>query len=321
MTEPIKAAQFWDLYFRNLFLRLERDGSGYKGVAYANDSGLGPPAGIFHERPQTQIQVSRAELVSYDYSSDGRFSLFLARPKSIGTALDAIISQSYPYRDPAPFSKERMAQLCAELRERIGSANEREADLSVLHGELSRMLVEYAPSFDQPIAALVWLLGELRQRDSAEPILQVLQNSPYCPIGKVQVHFTALNAGFAALWKINDKASIWKALELMRESDTSGRQKLGALIERLFSTKELLSLDLLEEDYFSVDFWLARLKPYRDWNTNDWDRYDTNALFWELRCLAAMRLSASEGGLSQMLLRDEVATVREAVRQQGNGAM
>lgn len=313
--EIITAIQFWDLYFRNEFVRLERDSNWYKGVVYVNASSPGAPAGMFRKRPKKEVQVFRTELGSYDYSSDGRFALFFAGPKSIGAALEAVIAKEYPYRDPAPFGKDRMAELCVDLRARMKLTNDSEADLAIVHSDLSRMIEDYYVGFNQSIAALVWLLGELRQRSSAEFVLQVLQNSPYSRTGKIQLHFTAVNAAFSALWKINDKQSVWKALDLMRGSDTSGQQKVGALIERLFSTKELLSLDLLDEDYLSVDRWLTRLEPFRGWRTNDWDRYDASSLFWELRCLAASRLPVHATELREVLLRDEVATVRETARQ------
>jgi hypothetical protein len=169
------------------------------------------------------------------------------------------------------------------------------------------MINDHQPSWDQPIAALVWLLGEQRDRSSAPVLIEVLRNSSYSVFAKHRIHFTAVDAAFSALWKINDKTTLWKILELMRESSESGRRKMAALFERLFSTNELLSLDLYGDKYTDADFWSALLEPFRRYGHLDWDRRNVDALFWEIRLLAAIRLPVQEAAPLNKLAADESA--------------
>lgn len=303
------AALFWDLYFRNLFVRLERSGKGYRGEAYADPASAKPPAGFFRERKLRTVEIRMDHLRDYDYRSDGRFALILERPSGIRAALDAVIEKRYPYRDPAPFGKERMAELCTALRDRIGDGS-----LSAAERLLLRMIAEHTPALDQPIAALVWLVGEQRQKGSAPVLLSVLRNSSYWPFAEHRLHFTPVDAAFSALWKIDEKGITGELLEFMRMTSESGQRKIAALFERLLSTAELLSLDKLGERYLDPEFWADAIGNVLGASPLDRDRRDADALFWEIRLLAAQRLPRSETAVLEKLSLDEVGIVRDAAR-------
>ncbi|HYZ84364.1 MAG TPA: hypothetical protein VE621_08175 [Bryobacteraceae bacterium] len=311
MSSTKDAAHFWDLYFRNLFVRLERSANGYRGLAYADPISARAPVGFFRPRQTKAIEISMDELRRYDYDGDGRFSLILRRPATLIAALDAVIAMTYPYRDPAPYGKERMAELCSLLRARIMPS--RDGGLESAHQILSRMIAEHTPALDQPIAALVWVLGEQRQKLSAPYVLEVVKNSSYWPFARHQLHFTAVDTAFSALWKIDEKGITWEVLDLMRHSSESGKRKMAALMERLFSTTELLSLDRLDEKYLDPEFWANYLAPFRNAGPLDFDRNDAHSLFWEIRFLSAIRLPIRESELLKRLYGDEVGTVRQVV--------
>src|ERR1700741_1195036 len=262
MTHHTEAGQFWDLYFRNLLVRLEREGGNYRALAYADPQSVGAPIGFLRESKLRSVAVSKDQLLGYDYGADERFALLLKRPKTLIASLEAIISKTYPYRDAAPFGKVRMAELCFQLRVKLLTEK---TDVSVTAGEniLSQMIANYVPVLDQPIAALVWVLGEQRQTSSATVILDVIRYSPYVSSARQRLHFTSVDAAFSALWKINDKTKMWQILQLMVDSNDSCRRKLAALFERLLSTRDLLGLHLLGEQYSDPDFWTKFLEPFR----------------------------------------------------------
>ena len=175
------------------------------------------------------------------------------------------------------------------------------------------MIEDHTPALDQPIAVLVWILGEQRDRSSATVLYEVLYNSSYSAFAPHRLHFTAVNAAFSALWKVNEKTVVWKILDLMRDSSESGRMKMAALIERLFSTTELLSLDRCGDQYSDFNFWAKLLEPFRAYGPLEWDRWDVNSLFWEIRLQAAIRLPLQEMKLLDRLGGDEVGTIRDLV--------
>lgn len=303
------AALFWDLYFRNLFVRLERSDKGYRGETYADPISAKPPVGFFRERKLRTVEIGMGRLRDYDYRTDGRFALILERPSGIRAAFDAVIEKWYPYRDPAPFGKERMAELCTGLRDRTGDGS-----LTAAEHLLSRMIAEHTPALDQPIAALVWLIGEQREKRSAPVLLEVLRNSSYWPFAEHRLHFTPVDAAFSALWKIDEKGITGELLEFMRMTSESGQRKIAALFERLFSAAELLSLDKLGERYLDPEFWAEATGGVLPASPRGQDVRDAGALFWEIRLLAAQRLPQTETAVLEKLSTDEVSIVRDAAR-------
>ena len=108
-----KAAEFWDHYFHDDFVRLERRADKYVG-AIAN--GSGGPFSFLTGAKTTDIVLPISDLRSYDYATDPRFTLIAKVPSDIAAAYSAVEAQTYPYRDPAPFSPQRLAELLGEIR-------------------------------------------------------------------------------------------------------------------------------------------------------------------------------------------------------------
>lgn len=299
-------AAFWDLYFRNQFVRLERGAAGYRAVTNAEPAAAAPPAGLFRERKLKAIEITFDRLRQWDYAGDPRFARIRERPAAdYAAALKLVIEQSYPYRDPGPFGKERMAELAIGLRKELEHGGTPEQ-------LLLKKISEHTPAQDQPLAVLAWLIGERRDRASAPALLEVVRNSPDFPFAAHRLHFTPVAAAFSGLWKINNKEVTPELLAMMENASDSGKRKIGALMERLYSTKELLSYDKCEEGYFDPGFWRKVIPEGR--SLAEWDRADANALFWEIRYLAAERLPAEDRTTLEKLAADEVGTVGEAAK-------
>ncbi|MET0649849.1 MAG: hypothetical protein ABW208_24835 [Pyrinomonadaceae bacterium] len=312
-TRLISAQQFWDYYFRDLFLRLERAGGGYAGEVLSEPERAQPPEGLLLlDAPQVRVEVPAGVVREYDYASDGRFARLAERPASIAEAYRAVVEGTYPFRDPAPFGKQRMAELLTQARTLVPRGPGEELTLEDFEQTLRLAVEGDAPGLDQLVAALVWFVGERRERASSGVLLLVVQNSSYSPFARRRLHFTAVDAAFSALWKVNDKSCLWELLEILPYTSESGARKIVPLFGRLLSTTELLSPDLCGNAYLEPAFWAARLAPLREYADADWDRYDADALFWELRWLAALRLNRGDAGTLRRLADDEVGTVREA---------
>lgn len=309
----ISAAQFWDLYFRNQFLRLEQQNDVWRGEARAEVTQGHKPSALLSEVRSIPIEVTVEALRGYDYSIDARFARISTTPISVAAAFDAVIVKTYPYRDAAPFGKQRMVELFTLVRSRYRLPSGTALTLAKLEQILSAMISEHSEQLNQPIAALVWFLGDRRQRSSSSVLINVLRSSSYVRQSEPHIHFTAIDAAFSALWKVNDKTRLPDLLALMRDANPTGRQKIGSLFERLLSTDELLSPKRCGDAYLDPDFWARLIEPYRSYTHADWDRYDADSLFWELRYLAATRVSLKDSETLQKLANDEVAIVREAV--------
>jgi hypothetical protein len=171
------------------------------------------------------------------------------------------------------------------------------------------MVAARSEEWNDAIAALVWFLGERRQHSSSAAIMDVVRYSGHLHPTGFHLHFTAVDAAFSALWKIDDKMQLVDLLTLMRQADPTGQRKFAALFERLLSTHELLSIEQCGDDWFTPEFWAKKIEPLRNYAPEDWDRYDAHSLFWELRYSAATRLNPGDPVL-QMLARDAVDTVR-----------
>ena len=308
----IHSSRFWDLYFRNAFLTLVRDDLGYVGSTFARADLAGAPVGLVKDLHEEQVDIAYSQLRSYRYENDERFTRLAVLQTPIGEAFEAVLRQTYPYRDPAPFAKGRMAQLFAEL-----------SNIELMHDTVSLATVEqtahwlvenYSPESSQLLAATAWFLGERRERSSSTPLVEVVSNAPFVPSATHQIHFSAIDAAMSALWKVNDKDSLRSLLELMHRSDDAGRRKIVPLFERLLSTTELLSLTRCGDDYFKVSFWEMQLEPVLAAGTVGWDRFDSDALFWELRYLSALRLMPTDTSTLRKLAEDVVQTVAAVAR-------
>lgn len=312
-TTLISANRFWNLYFRNALLTLERRSDSYTGQIYNEPEHAQPPIGLLRDLVQVPVEVAFSVLREYDYSGDGRFALIAKRPADLNAAYEAIIKQTYPYRDRAPFGKQRMAELFTMLRLQSGHGT-RSLSLAILQQMTLNMVENHTDTLNQPLAALAWFLGELRERSSSKALLAIIDNASFVPFARHRVHFAAVDAALTALWKVNDKASLWHMLELMRNTTDAGRRKITPLFQQLLSTTELLSIERCGDDYFRPEFWARMLEPRRTFTPTDWDHYDANSLFWEIRYLAALRLPSNSIDMFRKLANDEVQTVRDAVR-------
>lgn len=307
----INAEQFWEFYFRNEFLTLERRIDKYHGQVFDKPSTSSPGKGLLDDYAQVFVEIGIAKLRTYDYAGDGRFALLAQRPVDLGAAVEAVIKQSYPYREAAPFGKQRMAELFTQMR--LQEPHTKAApSLTALEQATLAMVEKYDEAQAQPLAALAWLLGEQRQRSSAKALLGIIRNAPFAPFARHKLPSTPVDAAFSALWKVNDKASLVDLLELLRNTSAAGQRKIVPLFERLLSTKELLSLERCGDNYYQPEFWERYLTARNGFTDLDWDRHDADALFWELRHLAALRLPPSETAILGKLAADEVQTVADA---------
>ncbi|MET0649848.1 MAG: hypothetical protein ABW208_24830 [Pyrinomonadaceae bacterium] len=311
-SRRVGAARFWDFYFRDRLIRLERVGENWKGLARPEAARGGVLSSLLSDAEPEPFEVTTAELRAYDYARDARFSALSVAPRPAGEAFGQVLGGTYPYRDAAPFGKQRMSELFALLRERCRLPAGSALTPDGLERCLSALLGEHSEELNQPLAALVWFLGEMRGRSSSAALLEVVRNSSHLRRGGPAVHFTAVDAAFSALWKVNDKTRLPELVELMRGADSAGRQKIARLFERLLSKDELLGLDRCGAAYLDPDFWDGVVKPNRGNTPADWDRYDAGSLFWELRWLAAVRVSPDDAETIRRLAGDMVPAVREA---------
>jgi|CZKX01.1.fsa_nt_gi hypothetical protein len=307
----ISAERFWDLYFRNAFLTLERLDRGYLGKVFEKSASKQPPEGLLRDTAEIEVAISFTALHEHDYSGDSRFALITKRPAELDLAFQAVIDQTYPYRAAAPFGKQRMSELLLQIRHMLHLSP---MTLSALERITLSLVENHTEAQNQPLAALAWFLGERGERSSSSPLMAIVQNAPFSPFAKHRLHFTPVDAAFTALWRVNDKTSLGTMLELMRVTTDAGRRKIAPLFERLLSTRQLLSLETCGEDYFRPDYWVSVLRPYRNFTPGDWAAYDVQSLFWEIRYQTAFRLPPDSVESFRKLESDEVATVRDAVR-------
>ncbi|MDY6994009.1 MAG: hypothetical protein SVR94_15590 [Pseudomonadota bacterium] len=311
----ITAEQFWDYYFRDDFINLKRDNNGYMGEIYENTSQSHTPLSLVKEFSKKNIEISKTILKKYDYSNDKRFFLISTPTDHLSKAFTAVLEKTYDYRQPAPFGKQRMSELFVLLRHHYQLNPNNHLTISLLEKTLKQMIESYSKEMIQPIAALVWFLGECRQISSADVLILTVENSKYIHNSVPSIHFTAVNTAFNALWKINPKLKLPNLIKLMKQANESGKRKFAPLFTRLLSTNEMLSLDLLGNDYLNPDYWAGIIKRYNHNTQLDWDQFDTNALFWEIRYLAALRLPSTDANLIK-LANDEVSIIAKTVQQQ-----
>lgn len=304
LIEAGHAAAFWDAYFENRFIELTRTDAGCAGRARLLPSG--GPAGLTGKPQLQDIACSRALLAAYDTTADGRFSLLPPRPPEAGDALRGMMDRSYPYRDAAPFGKARMAEYLRQCSRMLDGR----VSIATLQALLVRLVAIPDALNDALIAALAFLLGELRDPSSGEALLAVIRNSAGVPYARRVIHFSAVSAAFSAAWKCDARSMTPDLLVLMEHADGSARQRIASLFERLYSTRDLESLHRHGEAWMTAAFWSERLAPLLE--PARWSDLDATNLFWELRLSVISRLGSGHAGLLRMLSADEVGVVREA---------
>lgn len=306
--KPIPAGQFWDIYFQGRMLLLEYQDQSWSGRASART----PSAiSLLKESESFDFRIPGEALRAYNYQSDPRFTLIATIPASVAEAFESVVKGTYPYRDAVPLSRHRMGELFSQMHGRYGLGVKVALTLEGLEQLLFAMIAQRSEDLHQDIAALVWFLGERHERSSSGAVMEVLRNSSYLNPGPFQLHFTAVDAAFTALWKIDDKSKLPELLELMRRSDDTGRRKFAALFSRLLSSRKLVSLERHGAAWSTPEFWAQYIDPHRANTLRDWDRFDASSLFWEIRYLAAIRVHEDDPQL-RTLADDDVEPVRQA---------
>lgn len=304
------ATRFWDLYFRNAFITLERTPQGYRGQAFKHPEAAAPPAGWLQKPLKEDISISRSELAEHDYAHDGRFALSRQVSLPLAEALECICNQTYPYRDPPPFSRERMASLFGHLVTLLPSPPTL-ADVETL---VRRTVEGYTDQANHSLAALAWFLGQRGEVSSAPALVSIVRNASFAPFARKIIHFTSVDTALSSLSKVNDKASLFGLLELMHEMPEAGWRKLAPLFGRLISGAELIGMGKYGMDYFRPEFWARILEPRRSFSPTAWQVADASSLFWEIRHSAARRLPVSEAQALSALVNDEVPAVAQQAR-------
>jgi hypothetical protein len=304
----IDAKEFWDMYFGDVFLILERTRSEYRGRIFAQPEKASILGGLFAVNPEIEVIATMAELRDYAYADDGRFGLSRQMSLPVGEAIEQIIQKTYPYRDPPPFGKRRMSELFSDVKREFV---QRAPSLPALEAMVQNKVDDYTDEKIQPLAALAWFLGQRREISSSKALLAIVRNADFVPYARRFIHFTAVDAAFSSLWKVNDKFVLFELLELMHEMPAEGWRKLAPLFSRLLSSGQLLSMEQCGSDYFRPEYWGRLLQPRRNFSATDWHRFDADSLFWEIRYLSALRLPTHDADSLRKLAGDEVSVVRD----------
>lgn len=310
-SNNISASKFWELYYQDNIQLLQRDKIRISGTGVQREQKRHPNS-VLQQTETFTFSLSRASLSEYNYGSDPRFTAFEILPAKINETIDRIIQGDYPFRDSAPFGQTRMSELFTQIKEHLAVSEEEKDVLAVLDQLILDFLRKESAEYNQVIAALVWFLGEIKERSSSESVIQVLRHSRHLNNNQFQINSSVEETAFFALWKINDKSKLTDILELMRHSDETGRRKIANLLTRLLSTDELLSLYKIGPTAWATpDYWDKIITPRQHWSLAKWDQFDASSLFWEIRYLAAKRIPKIDP-LNELLSNDEVEPVRTA---------
>ncbi len=305
------ARLFWDLYFKNRFVELTRGEVEISGK-YLHE--LPPGKSQFSEPQHGSLTIERAELRSYEYQNDGRFSEILKAPQNLQESIQKLVDRSYPFREPPPFGAERMSELVQQMSPQFGWPQDGSMTAEHANRSAQSMASPFKLENSQLLSALLWILGEQRERIYSKVMVQVVEEAQRLPSGhKDKTPLSVVNTALEALWKTDDKSRLEPLLKTMDHSDHSGRLRIAALFKRWLSTTHLLSLEALGENYYSVGYWEGLIRPCSNYSDTQWDRFDTKSLFWELRHLATKRIAAKDEGLKNVV-DDEVTLVRELAR-------
>lgn len=315
IATPLSANAFWDLYFNDAFVRLVRKDERWTGLATTSGHGLGLRDAL---RPASAepIDIAMDTLRQYDDAADPRFQLLGTIETSTDSASLAIVQGQYPYRSAAPFSPQRMSAVMTELRGAVQpealSARPLVLTVSSLTRWLSMALTAPGALTDQRITAAVWFLGERRDPLGAGVLVDLLDRANKGGSLPAQVSSSATDAAYGALWKIADGATLETLAAQMERSSETARWKYARLFERLLSADTLLSSDQLGDNYARPATWATLIAREHLAEPQAWKRHQSRALRWELRALAAHRLSAEDDDLRKRLASDEVGAVRRA---------
>ena len=310
-TRTTDARLFWDLYFKNRFVELTRGEVEINGK-YLHE--LPPGKSQFSEPMHGSLTIERDELRRYGYQNDGRFSGILRTPQRPHESIQKLVDRSYPFREPPPFGAERMSELFQQMSDQFGWPQDASMNAEYFNRSAQSLASPFKPENSQPLSALLWILGEQRERIYSKIMVQVIEESQHLHSGhKDKMPVSTVNTALEALWKTDDKSRLKPLLKIMDDSNHSGRLKIAALFKRLLSTTHLLSLEALGEKYYSAGYWEGLIRPYSNYSDAQWDRFDTKSLFWEIRHLATKRIVAKDEGLKNVV-DDEVTLVRELAR-------
>lgn len=310
--ETISAAEFWDHYFRDHFIELERHTDRYDGAILLD---RGTIAALMRKGNITDITISTSDLRAFDYRSDSRFRHITKVSRwDIAEAYAAVEDGTYPHRSPGPYGPKKLAQLLKRVRSTYRLGKNREIRLPALQSILAELVATYTPSIAFPIAALAWFLGERRDRTSGEVLTSILADSNY--LGGI-ISSTVTEAALSALWKSNAKLQLPRLVQLMRRANHAGQWDIAALLSRLLSTDVMLSPSVLGKSYERPGYWEALIAKANAKTQADWDRYDVNTLYWEIRYLAALCLPAHDVANRAKLAKDVVGPVADAARGYG----
>lgn len=260
-ARAITGAEFWDLYFRDRFVLLERGEDGWRGKLRTPSNMKIPGA---FSGTTIAFEASYGGLTAYRYDADARFAIPEVLSMSLAGAVEAIIAEVYPYPSPAPFGAARMSIIFRELFP-AGKPDLRDVE--------SRL--RDRPDETQARAALTWFIGERRDPASSGVLVEVLRRP---------MHFSVEGAAFAAIAKVNDKNRLPELLSLMTRANATGRWKYARLFERLLSTHALLSSWHEGDRYTDPRHWAAIIAAS--------EAQDDQSIFWDLRYLTAIRRGA-----------------------------
>ena len=302
---------FWDLYFQNRFVELTRTTTEVSGK-YTRPLHSGQS--YFSDRTFDSLKITREQLKSHEYESDGRFSEILKAPRQLNESVQKIMDGSYPYREPPPFGASRMAELMRQLSARFEWPHGSSLTSEVLDRAARSIISQFRHDDGQPLNALLWLLGERRDRLFSDVLVSAIEESERLSKGhKDKIPSSVINTAFEGLCKINDKTFVNRLLTIMDHSEHSGRLRVAALFKRLLSTTQLLSLETLGENFYAVGYWERVISKCAGYSEAQWDRFDAGSLFWDNRYLAAKRLAPGDECLRQ-LSDDEVSFVRKLAK-------
>jgi hypothetical protein len=307
----LTAAEFWDLYFRDAFVRLQRSRAGMSGEVLKDGraaSVVEALRGIGHKQQTQAVEAGAQVLRAYDDRGDPRFDIFPAWEWSLEAASLAVVEGRYPYRAAAPFAPERLGIVVEELRRAVPAV--RGFTVAALARWLDERVVAPGAQGDQRVTAAAWLLGERRDPAAVPALLQLLRHArPFEPAERA-VASVAAEAAWSALGKIADPSCLAPLLELMKQGDSTLRWKCARLFEWLLSTTTLLGSSELGDRFPEPATWAPHVEEAARLAPEAWDRRLGNALHWELRALASLRCAASDRELLLRLADDEVGAVR-----------
>lgn len=304
---------FWDLYFTNALVSLERLPTHYRFEAF-EPGRLNSPASWFNldEAPAT-YELPLDCLAQYKYLEDERFKRLALRPFHLRDTLTKIGQTTYPYRDAAPLPKRAMSERLMEIFPARLLQDPGTSD-AILEAIATRTIQTCLDKPDDSLStvqsALIWVLGEHRSRASAPVLVQILMRAAWAPFRAHEpVSELQVNLALSALLKINDKSSLPQLLALFENCEVDGRRKLAPLLERQLSRESMPGILRSGERYLDPANWSAAYQAALADCQGHWPEFEAREVFWEHRFLAAWRADPSDHSVLEVLQHDEVRVV------------